>query len=106
MPLLKVSCFWVPACPRPLSRQGNFSAKKFDIVHHRDGGKGDEVIATIKKEGKYSSVVAFVRSQFVNSERYYAYVEPGADLAFISALATLVDEVYHDEAPKKPAQPY
>ncbi len=43
----------------PLLLQGNFRAKKFDIVHVIRG-KGQRVIASVKKESRFASGTAFL----------------------------------------------
>ena len=43
--------------------QGDFRAKTFDIVHvvRSGSGKGQRVVASVKKESKFSSGTAFLK---------------------------------------------
>jgi hypothetical protein len=42
-------------------------------------------------------VSSYPRSQLTNAQKYFLIIEPGVDAAFITALATLVDEIFHDQ---------
>lgn len=76
-------------------------AKKFTVVRKVEGGK-DVTVATVKKEGRFSSVSAFMRSTLADTDTYYLTVEAGTDAAFMVALVTLIDEMFHDK-PENPS---
>jgi uncharacterized protein YxjI len=82
---------------------GNFRAKSFDIVRCNPDGSRGAAVATIKAESKWSSGHNYVRAKD-NKDTYYARVQPGVDLAFISALCVIIDEVYRDEKDNKQQQ--
>lgn len=74
--------------------KGNILAKKFDVVDVRGGG--ETVIARICKEGRFSGMAAFVKASVSESDTYFIEAQPGADLAFLTALCMSVDEIFQD----------
>ncbi len=78
-----------------LIAKGNFRARSFTINHKPRGGQ-ERVVATVKKESSYSSMESFMRNSMLDAQSYFLHVEPGVDVAFMAALATLIDEMFHD----------
>uniref|UniRef100_A0A383VRU5 Tubby C-terminal domain-containing protein n=1 Tax=Tetradesmus obliquus TaxID=3088 RepID=A0A383VRU5_TETOB len=72
---------------------GDFRAKSFAITQCRSNA----VIGRVKKESSHASVNAFLMSQLVGAQKYFVSIEPGVDAAFVVALATLCDEIFHDQ---------
>ncbi|WIA40122.1 hypothetical protein OEZ86_013524 [Tetradesmus obliquus] len=72
---------------------GDFRAKSFAITQCRSNA----VIGRVKKESSHASVNAFFMSQLVGAQKYFVSIEPGVDAAFVVALATLCDEIFHDQ---------
>jgi hypothetical protein len=75
--------------------KGNFRAKHFEIIQ-KVGGH-ERQIAGVKKESKFSSATAFLKSQLTESDKYFVTIEAGVDCAFVVALAILCDELFQDK---------
>lgn len=57
----------------------------------------DRVIARVEKESRFASSTAFLMNAMTDAQKYFVHIEPGVDAAFIVALATLCDEIFHDQ---------
>eukprot|EP00158_Paraphelidium_tribonemae_P004438 Partr_v1_DN26755_c1_g1_i4_m8937 putative Pfam:DUF567 len=75
--------------------KGDFRAKRFQVLHRYNGQ--DIQIAEISKESKFSSMSAFVKSQYSDKNKYFLNIVQGADTALIVALCVVVDELCHDQ---------
>lgn len=74
--------------------KGNFLAKKFE-VYQVQGGR-ERLVARVKKESRFSSAAAYLAAAVHDKQSYYITAEPGADLAFLTALCMCMDEMWHD----------
>eukprot|EP00877_Chromochloris_zofingiensis_P005100 jgi/Chrzof1/14591/Cz09g08190.t1 len=78
--------------------KGDFRAKRFEIRQRLGVPAGaDRVIARVEKESRFASSTAFLMNAMTDAQKYFVHIEPGVDAAFIVALATLCDEIFHDQ---------
>jgi hypothetical protein len=75
--------------------KGNFRAKHFEII--QKAGRQERRIASVKKESKFSSATAFLKSQLTDADKYFVTIEAGVDCAFVVALGILCDELFQDK---------
>jgi hypothetical protein len=76
--------------------QGDFRGKRFTISQ-RSPGRGDRQIASVQRESRFANSTAFLMSVMTDAQKYFLTIEPGVDAAFVTALATLCDEIYNDK---------
>eukprot|EP00878_Enallax_costatus_P044734 GHUV01053465.1.p1 GENE.GHUV01053465.1~~GHUV01053465.1.p1 ORF type:complete len:145 (-),score=36.77 GHUV01053465.1:707-1102(-) len=76
--------------------QGDFRSKRF-VISQRTPGRGDVKIASVQKESKYANSTAFLMSVMTDAQKYLLTIDPGVDAAFVTALATLCDEISNDK---------
>ena len=73
---------------------GSLKQKDFKIVDVRDGK--DRLIAECSKTRFYEDIVAYAKKVMFDKHQYYARIQAGVDVAFITSMCLLLDEVYHD----------
>jgi hypothetical protein len=77
--------------------RGNFGGRSFEVVYKGGPSGGSErVVAAVKKESSYANTDSYIRNKILDKQTYFLTVQPGVDVAFMVALATLIDEMVHD----------
>lgn len=77
--------------------KGDFRSKRFSISQ-RVPGRGEVQIASVERESRFASGTAFMMSVVTDAQKYFLTIEPGVDAAFVTALATLCDEIFNDKS--------
>ena len=77
---------------------GDMSDRNYTISQKLPKGKDQDsrVIAKIEKESPLASASSFFQALLTDDDTYFVTIEPGADSAFVVALAILCDKFFSE----------